>query len=111
MQKGIMILKNLCGMDYIGNIVDISPTEFIVENMFAVVPQQSQQTGDYTLALGSPIHPIVGAVNKSKHGCIDRVEVSRSTTVFRCQPDEELLESYRQAVSGIQLVKRMPGNM
>jgi hypothetical protein len=111
MQDGIMVLKNLSGMDYIGDIVDSSPTDFIVENMYAVMVTHNHRTGVYDTSLVAPIHPDIGAVNSQKHGCVDKVYVSRATNVLCLIPTGELLYKYQNAVAGVQSIKTMPGSM
>ena len=112
MTDKVWIFKTMQGIDYMGKWENegSGDTFYEVNDMFAIMPQQSQQDGEVHVAFGAPAHPALADVPHNSHGRID-VELERSVVVFKYRPNEQLLDMYLEATSGIQIAKQMPGNL
>ena len=107
----VWIFKSIQGMDYIGKLVDSDDDGvYNIKDMFAVMPQQSQQSGEVHVAFGAPAHPALAEIDNAGHGRVD-VELERSAVVFKYRPNDQLEQMYLEATSGIQIAKTMPGNL
>ena len=104
-----VMFKTLAGVDYIGRLVSEDDSGYIVEKMFAIVPNQNER-GETNIQFGAPVHPALGKVSNSTHGSAD-VKLNRSTVIFTYEPNVQLVDAYAEAASGIQIAKTMPSNI
>ena len=107
--KDPVMFKTIAGVDYIGIIESEDSEVYNVEKLFAIVPNQNQQ-GETNISFGSAVHPALGKVSSITHGSMD-IALRKSSVLFTYEPNGQLEEAYLQASSGIQVVKRMPGNL
>lgn len=105
-----IIFKTTSGLDYIGVIEKETDTEFHINDMYAVVPQQSG-TGEVNVSFGAAVHPAIGAVNNRKHGSIDKVKLQKTAVIFTHEPNQQLTDAYTEATCGIQIARTLPGNL
>lgn len=104
------IFKSLNGMDYIGKLKEEDGEYYKIQEMYAIFLHQDNQ-GSERITLGAPIHPAVGKIDKKlNNGAID-VDMPKSAVVFKCIPDERLIELYMESVRGIQIITTLPGKM
>jgi len=102
--------KTLIGMDFIGTVESEDDECYHMKNMFAISPQQNQQTQEIHISFSAAVHRSMGAVDPNKHGSID-VPLRKSAIVFQYKPNAQIEEGYQQAITGIQIARTLPGNM
>jgi hypothetical protein len=109
-EKGeVVIFKTVSGMDYIGVLEDYDDLVYSVKNILSVVPNNTSDGGVH-IGLGASVHPSVGVVDKRAHGAVN-VELNRVIVAFLYEPQEELVKTYNQAVTGIEIATAMPGRL
>ncbi len=107
--KDPVMFKTIAGVDYIGVIGSEDSEVYNIEKLFAIVPNQNQN-GETNIQFGAVVHPALGKVSSTTHGSMN-ITLRKSSVLFIYEPNEQLGEAYLQATSGIQIVKKMPGNM
>ena len=108
--KNVRIFKTLQGVEYIGTLVEDNDSDYLVQNVFAVAIQQTQQN-ELHLGFGAIVHPIMGQVDRNKNGAAAEITLNKVAVVFDYAPTDQLRDDYLQAVSGIEIAKVMPGKM
>lgn len=106
----VRVFKTLQGVDYIAKIKEESESVYVLEDVFAVAVHQDEQ-GGLGVNLGMIVHPAMGKVDKAKNGATSLLRLNKIGVVFDYEPEPQLEAHYKQAVSGIEIARVMPGKM
>lgn len=106
MTTEVKVFRTVQGLDYIGELESESDTSFRVKRAMAV--RVHEVKGQAHVSFGLLTYPFLANYGEDKYLDID---LNRSAVLFVHDPEEELEKNYRNAVTGIELVNKLPSNM
>ena len=109
----IQMIRTIDNVDYIGRVVSEELGKLKVEkclHVFAQEGQGAETRGTFQVGFMPPVHPALGRVDESARGSSD-LEFYTTALKFVNPPNEQLMKMYKEASSGLEIAKIMPGKI
>ena len=106
----IRVVKTMDGIDYIGEYTEALGKVYIRKCLGVFVQEDPQNRGSFQVGFMPAVHPAVGIIDEDSRGAAD-LDMQATAIKFTHFPHPEMHKMYKQAVSGIEIAKIMPGKL
>ena len=108
--ENIRVVKTVDGIDYVGEVTQVLGKYQIKRCLGVFVQEDPEQRGSFQIGFMPVIHPVIGTIDETARGASD-IEMEATAVKFTVPAHPELEKMYKQAVSGIEIAKIMPGQL
>jgi len=108
----IQLIRTTDNVDYIGKVTEELGKVKVEKclHVFAHESQEENNRGNFQIGFMPPVHPALGTIDRQSRGSAT-IEFYVTALKFISPPNDEMVKMYRQAVSGIEIAKILPGKL
>ena len=104
----IKIVETNDGTNYIGTVSEMLGKVFVAKCLGLLIKDSQEQRGTFQIGFVPPVHPAIGILDEDARGAVN-MEFYATSVKFQTQANEQILKMYKEAVSGIEIAKVLPG--